>query len=188
MEKHQVWHYVDETERRKWQNPEVILQEAGLKAGQTFMDIGCGAGFFTLPAARIAGKTGVVYGLDIQENAIAVIRQSARTEGLTNIQVRAGEAEETLLCEACADIVFFGIVLHDFRDPARVLKNARRMIKPGGKLANLDWKKMETGMGPTVSKRIDEADATRLIEEAGFKVESIRDSGRYHYLVLARPV
>jgi ubiquinone/menaquinone biosynthesis C-methylase UbiE len=187
LDQHHTWHYIDETQRRQWQNPEAILQEIGLKRGSTFMDIGCGAGFFTLPASRITGGSGKVYGVDSQSSSLDEIRKKAKAEGLDNIELKAGMAEETLICEACADIVFLGIVLHDFQDPARVLKNARRMIKPGGKLANLDWKKINMSFGPPLAKRFDEAAASSLIEGAGFTIESVIDSGQYHYLIIARP-
>jgi ubiquinone/menaquinone biosynthesis C-methylase UbiE len=187
LDQHHKWHYIDETQRRQWQDPEAILQETGLKPGDTLLDIGCGAGFFTLPAARIAGSQGKIYGLDSQISSLDEIRKRAEAEGLANIELKAGRAEETLLCEACADIVFLGIVLHDFQDPARVLKNARRMIKPGGKLINLDWKKSEMDFGPPLLRRFDEAAASRLIEGAGFRIESVKDSGKYHYLITAGP-
>jgi ubiquinone/menaquinone biosynthesis C-methylase UbiE len=90
-----------------------------------------------------------------------------------------------VLCEACADIIFFGIVLHDFEDPSLVLKNARRALKNQGTLADLDWKKISMPMGPPVAVRFDEAQAGRLIEGAGFKVASVRDWGQYHYLIKA---
>jgi 2-polyprenyl-3-methyl-5-hydroxy-6-metoxy-1,4-benzoquinol methylase len=54
----------DEDGRRRWQNPEAILAYVGLKAGFTFVDVGCGNGFFTVPAARLVGDEGTVYGLD----------------------------------------------------------------------------------------------------------------------------
>ncbi len=187
MSQHQVWHYVDETERRKWQNPEPILDEIGVKPGITFMDVGCGAGFFTLPAARIVGPRGKVYGLDLQKESIDEIRQKASKENITNLELYAGKAEEILMCENCADIVFFGIVLHDFQDASVVLKNAHQMLKPRGRLVNLDWKKISMSFGPPVSRRFDEATASRLIEQAGFKVETVKDSGQYHYLMIARP-
>jgi ubiquinone/menaquinone biosynthesis C-methylase UbiE len=187
MEQHHVWHYIDESERRKWQDPEAILQGIGLKAGYIFLDIGCGAGFFTLPAARIVGIKGKVLGLDSQGSSLDEIRKRAEAEGLANIELKAGMAEETILCEGCADIIFLGIVLHDFQDPARVLRNTRRMIKSGGKLVNLDWKKIDMGFGPPRSRRFDEAAASSLIEAAGFKVESVQDSGQFHYLITARP-
>jgi len=176
---------VDEA-RRKWQDPEAILVAIGLKPGMTFVDVGCGGGFFALPAARMAGKSGRVYGMDTNAGSIADLKELAAAEGLKNIHLTAGKAEEIVLCEACADIVFFGMALHDFQDAASVLTNARKAVKPAGKLVNLDWKK-EAVMGPPAHIRFSEEKASRLIEAAGFKVESVKDSGLYHYIITARP-
>ncbi len=176
---------IDEA-RRKWQDPEAILADIGLKTGMTFIDVGCGGGFFTLPAAVMAGENGKVYGIDANARSVADLEALAARQNLGNISVATGKAEEMVLCRECADIVFFGIALHDFQEPARVLANARKMVQPSGILANLDWDK-ESVMGPPAHIRFSREKATRLIEAAGFKVESVRDSGRYHYLVIARP-
>ena len=103
----------DERERRGWQNPEAILLDIGLTPRYTFIDVGCGDGFFTLPAARLVGEKGSVYAVDEDSDAVDRLNRKAALEGLTNIRSKAAGAEETVLCEACADIVFFGIVLHD---------------------------------------------------------------------------
>ncbi len=176
----------DETERRKWQNPEEILAEIGLKQGFIFIDVGCNDGFFAIPAARIAGEKGKVYGIDIDRQAIDSLAEKAGKEGLKNLYVTVGEAEEIVLCEGCADIVFFGIDLHDFRDPARVLMNAKRMLKPGGMLVDLDWKKEPMPLGPPLRIRFSEEKAAKLIEPQGFKVETVKKSGLYHYLIIAK--
>ena len=181
------FHPFDDPERRKWQDPEAILSGIGLGPGLTFADIGCGAGFFALPAARIVGKEGNVYGLDINEASISSLKEQAAWEGLKNLHLTAGRAEEIVVCKQCADIVFFGIALHDFQDPSRVLKNAMSIVKPTGKLVDLDWKK-ESIIGPPQHIRFDEAKASRLIEAAGFKIKTIKDSGLYHYLITAKPV
>jgi ubiquinone/menaquinone biosynthesis C-methylase UbiE len=174
-------------ERRKWQNPEAILAVIGLKPGFTFIDVGCGGGFFTLPAARMVGRRGKVYGLDVDNRSITSLKELASKEGLKNLNLTVGQAEESVICEQYADIVFFGIALHDFQDPARVLENARRMVKSAGKLVNLDWKKEPMDLGPPLKIRISEDMAVRLIQTAGFTVETVKDSGPYHYLVVAKP-
>ena len=184
--KHKRYRHDDE-DRRKWQDPEAILAEIGLEPGMVFADLGCGEGFFTLPAARIVGPEGLVYALDIDTEAIELLEQAADEEGLGNVTAVAGEGENTVLCEECADIVFFGTVLHDFTDAAMVLLNARKMIKPAGRLVNLDWKKEQTELGPPIEIRFDEDKASRLISEAGFQVEKIQDIGPYHYIVTAKP-
>lgn len=184
---HGHWHYYDETERKKWQDPESVLMDIGLKPGTTFMDIGCGEGFFTFPAAHLVGASGKVYALDRDEAAMEEIRRRAAAEGLNNLELRVGSAEEIEICRACADTIFFGTALHDFQNPARVLENARKMLKPGGRLVNLDWKKTNMSFGPPLKIRFDEATASKLMESAGFAVESTKDSGPYHYLMVAKP-
>jgi ubiquinone/menaquinone biosynthesis C-methylase UbiE len=178
----------DDEDRRKWQDPEAILAEIGLARGMVFADLGCGEGFFALPAARIVGSEGRVYALDSDAEGIDHLKDTAKEEGLGNVTAVAGKGESTVLCEECADIVFLGTVLHDFDDAAMVLRNARTMIKPTGKLVNLDWKKEHTELGPPVEIRFDEDKASRLISEAGFQVKKVRDSGPYHYIVTAKPV
>ena len=178
---------MDESKRRQMMNPEAILTDIGLKPGCTFVDVGCGDGFFALPAAHIVGSEGRVYGVDINSERINELRKKAASEGLTNVELKAGKAEETIFCQECADIVFFGNVLHDFQDPVKVLNNARKMIKGTGKLIDLDWKKIATTYGPPLSIRFDEATATRLIESCGFKMEAIKDSGPHHYLIITTP-
>jgi ubiquinone/menaquinone biosynthesis C-methylase UbiE len=176
----------DDPERRKWQNPEAILSGIGVKPGVTLADIGCGGGFFALPAARMVGEKGKIYGLDVNEAAISSLKEQAAKEGLKNLHLTVGRAEDIIVCEKCADIVFFGMVLHDFQEPSRVLENAKIITKPTGRLVDLDWKK-EPSFGPPRHIRFDEATASRLIQGAGFKIESIKDSGQYHYLITARP-
>jgi ubiquinone/menaquinone biosynthesis C-methylase UbiE len=179
------FHLMPDEERRKWQDPEIILREIGLKPGDTFVDIGCGSGYFALPAAGIVGETGFIYGVDINGNAVKNLQASARQRGIANIALVIAEAESTVFCSACADIVFFGIDLHDFRDPAAVLRNARKMLKPGGRLIDLDWQKVPSPWGPPQHIRFDEAKAQGIIKEAGFKIESVKPSGPYHYIITA---
>jgi ubiquinone/menaquinone biosynthesis C-methylase UbiE len=182
------FHPSNDPARRQWQDPEAILTGIGLKPGMTFADIGCGAGFFALPAAQIVGKSGKVYGVDGNPDFITALEEQAEMEGLGNLALTAGTAEEYVPGEKCADFVFYGIALHDFHDPAKVLANAKRILKPGGKLIDLDWKKEDLPVGPPSRIKFDPAYAAKLIREAGFMVLSIEASGLYHYLITATPV
>ncbi len=183
----QGFRHHDESKRRTWQDPESILRRIGLEAGHVFVDVGCGNGFFALPAARIVGPGGAVIGIDVDASGIDELRRRAEREGLENVRLTVGRAEETRACEGCADIVFFGNDLHDFEDPEIVLENALYMIRPAGLLVDLDWKKAETPFGPPLEVRFTEEEASGMISRAGFVVVDIGDSGEYHYLALARP-
>lgn len=176
----------DDPERRKYQNPEAILAKIGLQPGQTFVDIGCGGGFFALPAARIIGKTGKLYGLDTNAEAIESLRDLAKAEGFNNLQLMTGSAEETVLCEQCADIVFFGLVVVHLSEPVKALENARKMLRPEGMLAVFDWKKKLTRQGPPMEQRLSEGQVVDFIKAAGFGGINIEDNGPYHYVITTR--
>jgi ubiquinone/menaquinone biosynthesis C-methylase UbiE len=153
----------------------------------TFMDVGCGYGFFTIPAASIVGETGKVYAVDIDASSIDQLKRDAAEKGLKNIHTEVAEAEATVFCQECADIIFYNTVLHDFRDPAKVLRNAKTMIKPSGKLVNVDWKKKTTAFGPPLHIRFSEEKAASLLKQAGFIIESVKDLESDFYIVTAKP-
>ena len=178
---------LEEAVRRTWYNPEAILNSAGLRSGMVFMDIGCGDGFFSMLAAETVGEAGKVYAVDADGSAIEKLKRKAKEQGLKNMHATAGAAEETVFCSQCADVVFYSMVLHDFKDPAKVLRNAKQMLKPTGKLVNLDWKKTLMPFGPPMHIRFSEQEAQTLIEKAGFTLESVKDAGRYHYIITAKP-
>jgi ubiquinone/menaquinone biosynthesis C-methylase UbiE len=176
---------LDEATRRSWYNPEAILQN--LQEGMVLVDIGCGDGFFSVLAAKKVGENGKVYGVDIDASAIERLKQKAKAEGLLNITAKIGKAEDTVFCKECADFVFFSMDLHDFDDPVKVLLNVKQMIKPKGRLIDLDWKKQEMSFGPPVAIRFSKEKAADLIRSAGFTVTNIEDAGSYHYVVTAKP-
>ncbi len=174
-------------ERLLWQNPEEVLDALGLRPGQTLIDLGCGDGFFTIPAARRVGEAGAVYALDASPEAIQIVARKASQEQLRNVKVELGDAEQEVLCPRCADVLLLANVLHDFAHPLKVLANARQMLKPDGVLADLDWKKEESQVhGPPYARRLSQAEAAALLAEGGFRVFKNTLSGPFHYLLLAR--
>jgi ubiquinone/menaquinone biosynthesis C-methylase UbiE len=177
---------LEEATRRSWYNPEQILKDAGLAAGMVLIDVGCGEGFFSLLAAKMVGESGIVYAVDSDFDAIERLKAEAERQHFSNIRVKNAAAEETVFCIACADIVFYSMVLHDFRDAVRVLQNAKKMIKPTGALVDLDWKKQQMQFGPPFKIRFSEQDAQGLLKITGFKVTNVKDAGSFHYVVLAK--
>jgi ubiquinone/menaquinone biosynthesis C-methylase UbiE len=175
---------LDETTRRSWYNPEAII--ADLKAGMTFADIGCGDGYFTILAAKKVGAKGKVYAVDIDPSGVEKLKDSAKAQGLTNIAAQVGEAEGTVFCRECVDFILFSMDLHDFRDPTKVLFNAKEMLKPSGLVVDLDWKKVSMPFGPPVAIRFSEKHVAGLLQTAGLTVIDVRDAGLYHYVVTAK--
>jgi len=151
-----------------------------------FVDVGCGDGFFSLLTAKVVGKQGIIYAVDSDPQAIERLKAKADKQQLKNIKVKAAPAEETVFCTGCADVVFFSMVLHDFKDAVQVLQNAKKMLRPMGLLVDLDWKKIQMPFGPPFKIRFSEQYAAGLLKMTGFKVNKIEDVGSYHYVVMAK--
>jgi ubiquinone/menaquinone biosynthesis C-methylase UbiE len=173
-------------ERKKLQNPPEILKKIGLQPGQKLLDIGCGDGFFTIPASKIVGPEGKIYGIDIDSDAICRLKLKISKEGLKNIELKIGPAETTIFPNVQADFAFFSIDLHDFKEVTKVLTNARRMLKDGGTLIDIDWKKEAMEFGPSMEKKFDINKAKLIIRTAGFKFEKVEELGPFFYMITAK--
>ncbi|NLE03933.1 MAG: class I SAM-dependent methyltransferase [Crenarchaeota archaeon] len=173
--------------RRTWYNPEVILNDLGLKPGMVFVDVGCADGFFSLLAAKIVKETGRVYSIDIDTKAIEKLKRKAAKMGLNNIDFIVGKGEDVVVCEHCADFVFYSMALHDFNDVCKVLQNAKQMLKPKGVLADLDWKKKQMDFWPPLNIRFSEEYVSNLIKQTGLNIITVKAVGEHHYLVTAKP-
>ena len=175
-------------ERLLWQNTDQILSDIGLKPGDTMVDIGCGDGFFSLPAAKLVGRDGLIYAIDASDEAIAQLKTKASGLDLANIRAVVADAEKFTACRHCADIILMANVLHDFENPLKVLANARELLKPEGTVVDLDWKKEPRQQhGPPLEKRLSQDEASAILNQAEFKVTNNILSGPFHYLLLARP-
>jgi ubiquinone/menaquinone biosynthesis C-methylase UbiE len=123
---------------RDWLRPPIrILQEAGVRAGMTVLDFGCGPGGFSLAAAGLVGPEGHVYALDIHPLAIRSVQCVAARRGSSNIQTILGNNMAELGTRSI-DIVLLYDVLHDIREPMLTLGEIRRVLKSEGVVSVTD--------------------------------------------------
>lgn len=169
-------------ERQEELHPEELLRELGLSKGDVMADIGCGPGFFTLPAARIVGSDGRVFAADIQGEMLSTVRSRALEEELTNVRVvKTSDTEIPLPPESC-DFVLMAFVLHEVPQRARFLHRGARLLKHGGRLAILEWEKKETPYGPPLEDRITPDELAADAQAAGLEVSERRSLNDNQYL------
>ena len=162
-------------------NPEKVLDELDLKEGEIAAEFGCGSGGFTIPLAkRLEG--GRVYALDIQEEALSALKGKAELEGLANIEIRRCDLEApegSTLPANSLDLVLIPNVLFQVDDKEQVLKEAKRILKEGGKILIVDWLP-KAPFGPK-EDRISPDDLKKIAKSLNLKLEKEFKAGKYHY-------
>lgn len=163
-----------------------VVELVDVKPGARVLDVGCGPGVFTIPLAHAVGSQGRVLASDILPEMVAACRRRAEAHGLGNVEVVLS-TENTVPCPSQGiDLVFACQILHELHDPPLFFAEMRRVLAPGGRLAVVDWEKVETGIGPPVDTRLTPDEARALLEANGFAVEGLASVTWANYLLRAR--
>ena len=169
------------------QDQKLVFDALELKEGDSFLDLGCGPGDYSMRASEIVGDSGVVYALDRWRDVIDDLAEKARSRGSKNIRAIVSDITEHLpVDDESVDLCFISTVLHSL-DLADVEKSLfgeiRRVLKPGGRVAIIECKKEEQPFGPPMSMRLSPEEIESSIVRYGFERTGLVDLG-YNYMIL----
>ncbi len=116
-----------------------LVELLELTRGATIADVGAGFGAWTIQFSRWTGPDGRVYTTDIGDRQLAALRETAEREGLSNVTVVAGAAAATNLPPACCDGILVRDAFHHFTEPEAMIRSLAAALKPGGRLAIIDF-------------------------------------------------
>jgi SAM-dependent methyltransferase len=162
---------------------------AALEPGQTVLDLGSGGGIDVLLSARRVGSSGKAYGLDMTDEMLELARENQRKAGVANVEFLKGEIEAIPLPDESVDVVISNCVINLSADKPRVLAEAFRVLRPGGRFAVSDIVVRGAVPGPLrrsvelwagcVAGALEEEEYARLLEEAGFTAVQIEPTRIY---------
>lgn len=164
--------------------PVELWRTLGLRAGHVVVHLGCGPGFYLIPAAKMVGAAGKAIGVDIRTEMLAEVENRARRENIEDVvvTVRANLEENggSKITAASGDWVLVANILHQ-ADMQKIIAEAKRIMRPGGRIVVVEWDVVATPMGPPAETRIFRGDVVALGESLGLVAEKLFAPSPYHY-------
>ncbi len=154
--------------RRRAMPPAKTLRALGLKRGMSFLDVGCGPGYFSIPACGVVGKYGRVLACDTSPVMIDELRAQAKERGYAHLTAKRCENPRVPFPDASADFALVAFVLHGMADVQPLLAESRRTMGKNAVITLIDWHRKPMDMGPPLEARIEPGELVAELSEAGF--------------------
>jgi predicted methyltransferase len=178
--------FLDGASRDAWQKPDDVVAALGLRPGAVVADVGAGTGYFTERLARVVGPTGRVYATDVQDAMLEALERRIAERELANVVlVRAGFDDPSLPPDCC-DLIFFANVYKEIDGRVAYARRLRPALRPGGRVAIVEYRPDARGPGPPEEVRLPEAQVHAELAAAGFELVERHDFlPRQYFLVFA---
>lgn len=137
---HQAAGWLERPEREKEEKPKLLMQLLDLKPGMTVADIGAGSGYHTRRMAKAVGPEGKVMAVDIQPEMLKILSDKMTAEGSRNVVPILGKIDDPNLPDASVDLVLMVDVYHEFSHPYEMMEGISRSLKPGGRVAFVEYR------------------------------------------------
>lgn len=158
-------HVFDDPARDAWQKPHEVIKALALKPDAIVADIGAGTGYFSARLANMLPQ-GRVYAVDIEPDMVKYLAERARREGLKSMTAVAGTAGDARIPEK-ADLILLVDVYHHIDDRSRYFRRLRDSLKPGGRIAIIDFR-LDAANGPPKAARVAPQRVKAELKSAGY--------------------
>jgi ubiquinone/menaquinone biosynthesis C-methylase UbiE len=162
-----------------------ILSKMSIAERQRVAELGCGNfGFFVFPLARLVGRQGKVYAVDILRATLEEIKSRSSKENLPQVETVWSDLEifkATKIETNSLDSALIVNVLHQSNKKSELIREATRLLKRGGKLLIIEWNNSDIPFGPTPAQRVNPENLKSTIQKLGLSVTEEFPAGPYHY-------
>jgi SAM-dependent methyltransferase len=181
--------WLERPERELEERPSILIESLGLKPGQVVADIGAGTGYFTWRLAEAVGQDGLVWAVDIQPEMLKKLARNMRNRDLRNYRPVQGSARDPKIPELTLDLALMVDVYHEFSHPAEMLEALGRALKPGGRLAFVEYREEDPSVPIKRLHKMSEKQVRKEAETSRLEyVETISVLPRQHIIIFRRPL
>ncbi|MDO8562156.1 MAG: class I SAM-dependent methyltransferase [bacterium] len=163
----------------------------GITPGMKVADFGSGSGAYTFAIAEALSGSGHVYAIDVQRDLLQRIKNEAHKRGYKNVEVVWGDLErpgQSKIADGALDVVIVSNLLFQVAEKGVILEEARRILKPQGRVVVIDWADSFRGTGPRPEDVVEKEAALSLAEKCGLKLEKEFPAGAHHYGLIFRKI
>lgn len=160
--------WLDRPERLREERPDLAVKLLGLKPGMAVADIGAGTGYYTELLSKVVGVDGKVYATDVQMGMLRYLEIRKKQKKLTNVEVVRGGMEVTGLPENSVDMALMVDVYHEFQKPVEMMADLMRALKPGGRVALVEYRKEDPNVPILEDHKMSEKQIRKELIAAGF--------------------
>jgi ubiquinone/menaquinone biosynthesis C-methylase UbiE len=175
--------------RANFTHPHRNVGALGVEPGMKVADFGAGSGAYVLAIAGALAGSGHVYAIDVQRDLLRRIKTEAHARGYKNVDVLWGDLEipgGSKLADASVDLVLISNLLFQVEEKARVLSEARRIVRSTGRVGIIDWSDSFRGMGPHKNDVVKKEEVLALARAEGLELIREFPAGAHHYGLLFR--
>jgi len=165
-------------------DPEKIVAGLDIKQGNAVADFGCGTGYFTFALSNKVGDKGIVYALDVLPQIIEAVESQAKLGNIKNVVAKRVNLEKeggSKLENDSLDWIILKDMLYQNQNKEVILQEAKRVLKPSGKILVAEWKKDNLMIGPEMNLRVDKQELLNLAKNVGFQFSADIEAGDFNY-------
>ncbi len=177
----------DDPTRDEWQKPDEVVAALKLSPGMTVADLGAGTGYFNRRLSEAVGPEGKVLAVDIEPAMVKHMQERAEQEKTPNVTPILARPADPKLPMGGVDLVLIVDTYHHFDDRLQYFQRLKRAMKPGGRLAIIDFHKRELPVGPDPDHKLEREQVVAEMEAAGWRLEREPDFLPYQYFLIFEP-
>ncbi len=174
----------------KFLSPQKIVDQIEVNPGMKIAHFGCSTGYFTFLLAQRVGGSGQVYALDIISSKLEILKSQIKLQGIRNIAIKRVSLENkngSGLENESMDWVIMVNMLYQNNQKNKIIKEAERVLKPGGKILLIDWETGDDRIGPKKLSRISKGDLIKIVRRYSLGIKKEIEVGNFHFgLILAK--